>query len=235
MPEQFQLFVVILVAPPPAIGGQDILKPIFFTMSQFKKIINFSSFALHRKLLLFFIVIFHFSLLPFDLGAQSITWQKVLNNNYGWINKIQQTYDGGYIAVGPESISNEPKMYLVKLDYLGNVSWTKIIGVGNTVGYWVEETSDRGFIIGGSIDSGLVDDKVYLVKTDSNGNIQWHKTYQNSDLDQCYCVKQTPDGGFILSCRTAFSTEAAWYIKTDQLGNIQWQKFYIINKMTLKI
>ena len=61
--------------------------------------------------------------------GQSITWQRVLENNYGGINKIQQTTDGGYIAVGDERINNENKIYLVKLDYLGNTTWERIIGL----------------------------------------------------------------------------------------------------------
>ncbi|MCI0449998.1 MAG: T9SS type A sorting domain-containing protein [Chlorobi bacterium] len=180
-----------------------------------------------KKLL--YILTINCTLLTANCFTQSITWQKVLNNDYGWLNKIQQTSDGGYIAVGEDRINNEPKMYLVKLNYLGNTLWTKIIGVGNTAGYWVEETMDRGYIIGGYIDSGLVDDKVYLVKTDSLGKIQWHKTFSNSDLDQCRCVKQTPDGGYILSCITFPFRIGAFYIKTDSLGNEQWRQIYYSN------
>ena len=159
--------------------------------------------------------------------GQSITWQKVLNNKYGVLNKVIQTPDGGFIGVGTDRINNFDKMYLVKLDNFGNVVWTKIIGVGNAEGYWIEQTIDNGLIIGGSIDSGFGDTQAYLVKIDMQGNMQWHMSYSNSGLDQCYCVKQIYDGGFILSCRTSPSNlNKAMFIRTDPMGNLIWKKIY---------
>lgn len=161
-----------------------------------------------------------------SLSSQSITWQRLFNYA-AVIQRIQQTSDGGYIAVGNVGINFSEKMILFKLDQKGDTSWLKIIGVGNTQGYWVEECPDKGFIIGGSIDSGFVDDKVYLVRTDSQGNIQWHKTYMNSELDQCLCVKQTADGGYILSCRTTPANSVkTMFIGTDSVGNLLWKKIY---------
>lgn len=159
--------------------------------------------------------------------GQSITWQKVLNNNFGVLNKVIQTPDGGFIGVGTDRMNNFDKMYLVKLDNFGNVLWTKIIGIGNAEGYWIEQTIDNGLIIGGSIDSGFGDTQAYLVKIDMQGNMQWHMSYSNSGLDQCYCVKQIYDGGFILSCRTSPSNlNKAMFIRTDPMGNLIWKKIY---------
>ena len=167
--------------------------------------------------------------------AQSITWQRT----YGYdavIYKIQQTIDGGYAATGQIGTINSRKMILIKLNAYGDTSWVKIIGVGSASGSWVEQTQDKGYIIGGSEDSGFVDDRVYLLKTDSLGNIIWDKTYENSDLDVCYCVKQTLDGGYILACRTTPSVaDMTWFIKTDSVGNLIWQKVYGdgINRTTI--
>lgn len=158
-----------------------------------------------------------------DCFGQSITWQREFPEYYGVVNRVEQTYDGGYIAVGEILISGSYKMRLIKFNMFGDTLWSKIIGIGSTSGYWVEETTDRGLIIGGSTDLGIGNQKVYLVKTDSLGNIQWQKTYSNSDIDQCYCVKQTPDGGYILSCRTA---EYVMFIRTDANGNLSWKKIY---------
>jgi len=162
-----------------------------------------------------------------DSFGQSITWQREFPEYYGEVSRVQQTYDGGYIAVGEIRISNTFKMRLIKCNMFGDTLWSKIIGVGSTSGYWVEETNDRGLIIGGSTDSGIGNPKVLLVKTDSIGNIEWQKTFSNSDLDQCHCVKQTPDGGYILSCRTALlGSNNALFIKTDQNGNLLWNKTF---------
>ncbi|MBZ0203869.1 MAG: T9SS type A sorting domain-containing protein [Ignavibacteria bacterium] len=180
------------------------------------------------KIILFFVVFSSFSVLStWDSYSQTITWQKVLNNNYGDIQKIQQTRDQGYVAVGNERISNQNKIYLVKLDKFGNVLWARIIGIGENQGNWVEQTIDGGYIIGGATDTNSFDSYAYLQKTDSAGSMQWQKLFHNSDLDQCYCVRQTPDGGYILSCRTTpVMGNVIWYIKTDSTGNLQWQKIY---------
>ena len=181
------------------------------------------SFALQGIFMLFII---HCSLLITNCIAQSITWQRTYGYE-GVINKMQQTIDGGYIATGVIGTVNSWKMILIKLNAYGNTSWVKIVGVGSTTGNWVEQTSDKGYIIGGSIDSGMFADKVYLAKMDSLGNIEWHKSYSNSDLDECYCVKQTPDGGYILACRTTPSfADMTWFIRTDSLGNLILQKVY---------
>jgi len=184
---------------------------------------------------LFVSLIFFVFLNSFSFG-QSITWQRVLNNNYGAIEKAQQTLDGGYIAVGNDRINNEYKIYLSKFDTYGTTLWTKIIGIGYADGYWIEETFDNGFIIGGDSDSAIGNSKVYLVKTDQNGNILWQKYYANSGLDQCYCVKQTPDGGYILSCRTTpAAADMVMFIKTDSLGSLIWKKVYGNGTVTLAI
>jgi hypothetical protein len=171
-----------------------------------------------------------------DCFGQSITWQKVLNNNYGSIQKIQQTTDGGYIALGSDRLNNQRKIYLTKLDSLGNVLWFKHIGLGENMGNWVEQTTDGGFIIGGATNLDIGNSRAYLIKTDDQGNITWEKTFVNSNLDQCYCVKQTSDGGYILSCRTtpAFSN-IALFIRTDSSGNLIWQKVYSDNSNVLYI
>lgn len=166
-------------------------------------------------------------LLTQNTHSQSVTWQREFPQYFGVIFRVQQTYDGGYVAIGSILVSGTYKMRLMKFNLFGDTLWSKIIGVGSTDGFWVEETFDRGLIIGGSTDSGIGNSKAYLVKTDSLGNIQWQKTFSNSDIDQCHCVKQTPDGGYILSCRTdPFVFGGVMFIKTDQFGNLIWLKPY---------
>lgn len=185
-------------------------------------------FYLNSPIKLIKIAVLNFVLITLLAGncyGQSITWQRVLDNGYGSINKVQQTSDGGYIAVGSDRMNNEYKIYLVKFDYLGKTLWTERIGIGEAHGYWVEETTDKGFIIGGDVYIGS--SQVYLVKTDEKGNVLWQRNYINSDLDQCQYVKQTSDNGYILGCRTQIGIiNGILLIKTDSLGNMQCQKIY---------
>jgi len=82
-------------------------------------------------------------------------------------------------------------------------------GTGYDSGKYVEQTTDGGYIIAGTIDGNI-----WLIKTDSNGNKEWDKTFEG---DTGNCVQQTTDGGYIISGGT-------WLIKTNSTGNIIWNK-----------
>lgn len=170
-------------------------------------------------------------LLNAELRAQpSVTWERVLTfTNNCQLNKTQQTSDGGYVAIGESRIGIRQKMFLVKYNRYGDILWTKHFdqsvdaGYG---GYWVEETSDKGYIVAGRGEG--INTDAYLVKTDSLGNIQWYKTFGGADLDQARCVKQLDDKGYILLTNTNSygPTVDILVIRTDSLGNEIWSKIY---------
>lgn len=172
--------------------------------------------------------------------SQTITWQKVLTNNYGEVSKVQQTTDGGYICAGSNKLnSNTWKINLTKFDAGGNLLWTKFLGEEGVYTFvrWLERTSDNGFIIIGTSDSLLNEHKVYLCKTNQNGDITWQRFYSVSDNSKC--IKITPDNGFIF-CGNVFiardgqpSTYGSYVMKTDAMGNVQWQKTYFNSSFTI--
>src|SRR5438477_555068 len=70
-----------------------------------------------------------------------------------------------------------------------------------------QQTSDGGYILGGSSFSGISGDKTqasqgandyWIVKTDSLGNKQWDKRFGGSDYDCMFSLQQTKEGGYIL-------------------------------------
>jgi hypothetical protein len=70
------------------------------------------------------------------------------------------------------------------------------------------------------------DNRVWLIKTDANGNEEWNKTYAfNQGLGHASgsCVKQTKDGGYII---TGSDAGRLLLIKTDGAGNELWNKTY---------
>ena len=110
--------------------------------------------------------------------------------------------------------------------------WTKTFGGSNIdVGYYVETTSDGGFIITGYTRSyGTMSGRnVLLIKTDSFGNAQWIKAYGGNNDDEGNSVQQTSDGGFII-CGYTKSYGAGgndvFLVKTDSLGNELWNKVF---------
>ena len=101
------------------------------------------------------------------------------------------------------------------------IQWEKTYGNPNAgYGYFVQQTSDGGYIATGVIYiTGGTDAEVYLVKTDANGNTLWSKTFGGASTFDCgYSVQQTTDGGYIIASNTTSFGAGdwdGWLIKTD--------------------
>jgi hypothetical protein len=136
---------------------------------------------------------------------------------------VQQTNDGGYVIAGETSSygAGGVDIWLIKADSSGNKEWDKTFGKENDDGaYSVQQTSDGGFIIVGSVGYANGYD-VCLIKTDADGNLLWDKTFSGSGYASGISVQQTGDGGYIIA---GDRDSCAWIIKTDSSGNEEWNK-----------
>ena len=168
-------------------------------------------------------------------------WEKTFGSNYYYeTNSVQISRDGGHIIAGttwtwpPGSGSD---VYLIKTDAAGNMQWEKTFGGSDyEYGSSVQLTRDGGYIIAGEMyTSSAKGDDVYLIKTDAAGNMQWEKTFGGSETDRGESVKQTSDGGYIITGKTdSFGVEnqSVYLIKTDKNGIKQWQKTFGISSGT---
>ena len=174
----------------------------------------------------------------------NITWAKTYGNtglDIGY--SVQQTTDGGYILSGQTDFggTGSDDFYVVKTDAAGNVVWTKAYGMGGTeAGVSIKQTTDGGYIIGGTSENALgqLGADMCLIKTNAVGDTLWAKVYGGAMIDEGYEVIQTTDGGFIL-CGKSFSFSAAgdydaYIVKTNSAGTLQWSKTYGANESGIK-
>ncbi|MDA3833377.1 MAG: right-handed parallel beta-helix repeat-containing protein, partial [Spirochaetales bacterium] len=152
-------------------------------------------------------------------------------------NSVQQTKDGGYIVAGYTNSygAGDRDFYLIKTNSYGDTLWTKTYGGGNSdYGSSVQQTSDGGYIIGGSTYSYGPNTpsyaNFYLVKANSSGYTLWTRNYNGgSNNDRCYSVQQTNDGSYILagySWGYLYGYDDVFLVKTDSIGNALWKKAY---------
>ncbi|MFH1321538.1 MAG: T9SS type A sorting domain-containing protein [Bacteroidota bacterium] len=145
---------------------------------------------------------------------------------------VQQTTDGGYIIAGTTFSFGSGKfdMYLVKTDGTGNIMWAKTYGdYWWDWGYSVQQTTDGGYIVGGTAYLGPGGYEACLIKTDANGNILWTKTYGGATYDYGYSVLQTFDGGYAIAGKTdsyGAGSYDFYIIRTDPSGNMLWTRTF---------
>jgi len=182
-------------------------------------------------------------IMAFALAAHAqIIFQKTYGGpNFDYGNCVRQTTDGGYIIAGStESFgADSSDVYLIKTNSYGDTLWTKTYGGVNVDdGSSATQTSDGGYIIGGTTNSfGAGNKDIFLTKTDSTGNLIWSKTFGGS-ADEYFganiyggesCLNQTSDGGYVIAGTTeSFGAGSSdiYLIKTNALGDTLWTKTF---------
>ncbi len=167
-------------------------------------------------------------------AAGALQWSKTYGGNlddFGYA--VQQCPDSGYIISGYTCSYGVGACdaLLIKTDKNGDTLWTKTYGGSMPDGgYSVAQCVDGGFIMTGKTNSfGVGSGDVLVLKTDSNGTPVWSKTFGAAHLDFGTCVKQTNDGGFIISglfTPTGTSSTDIYLVKTDAAGDTLWTKTY---------
>jgi len=90
---------------------------------------------------------------------------------------VQETADGGYIAVGSDNPGTEENPVLIKIDSEGSVEWSKIYsGGGKEQPTYVWQTGDGGYVFGGAMSSFEGSNgnfAFFTIKTDDEGNVHF--------------------------------------------------------------
>jgi len=165
----------------------------------------------------------------------AIEWQKIYGgSDRDCANSIQQTSDGGYIVAGFTLSfgAGACDIWILKLTSIGAIEWQHTYGgSGPDYAYSIQQTSDGGYIVAGSV--FFYDPKeleALVLKLDSYGNIEWQRTYGGWDSDCAYSIQQTSDGGYVVAGLTdsfgAGGFDNIWVLKLTLIGSIEWQRTY---------
>jgi len=172
-----------------------------------------------RKIYILFT--FHFLLLT--LYSQSITWQRLYNGpgyNIDGGRSICSADSGNFYVVGYTQLNSSffsKRIYVLKLNPLGDTIWTRIIGndtYGGPVALAVVPSGNGGCVITGSWY------EAFAIEISPSGAIIWQKFYGGVAV-QLYDLKKTSDGGYIACGKHDFD---GYVIKLDSFGNLQWQR-----------
>jgi len=172
-------------------------------------------------------------LIKTDANGDTLWTHTYGGSSIDWGRSVRQTTDGGYIIAGHTMSfgAGSDDVWLLKTDADGDTLWTHTYGGSSSdAAYSVQQTTDGGYIVAGetfSFGAGRYD--VWLLKTDTNGDTLWTHTYGGSDVDWGQSVRQTTDGGYIITGKTgSFGAGMAdvWLIKTDANGDSLWTRIY---------
>ncbi|MCC6477430.1 hypothetical protein IT157_10295 [bacterium] len=139
--------------------------------------------------------------------------------------------DGGYILAGGTTSygAGAYDFYVVKINSLGSVVWTKTYGGGSTeVCYSACQESNGNLIFAGvtySFGSGGQD--FWVLKTTANGDSIWSRTLGGSYHEQCETVRLSDEGDVIASGYTtsfASGQEDFWLTALSSDGDSLWSK-----------
>ncbi len=154
---------------------------------------------------------------------------------------VQKTQDGGYIIVGSTrsssiAINGDNDIWVVKTDSLGDTLWTKVYGgKQDDSGYWIEQTSDGGYIVTARTGSFSIAPipgfSLWLLKLDSLGDTLWTALHcgvaGKRVLDaEGRCVVELEDGYVVSGQVFNSEKEGLWILRTDTLGDTIWTRKY---------
>ncbi len=139
-------------------------------------------------------------------------------SNIDYLVEMKKTMDGGYIlgglsgspASGDKSQGTQggSDYWIVKINSNGIKQWDKRFGgSGSESLRGLLQTSDKGYLLGGTSGSGISGDKTqasrggndyWLVKTDSNGNKDWDYRYGGDSTDVLNALIENYPYGYVL-------------------------------------
>lgn len=169
------------------------------------------------------------------LDRQRAVWSRTFGGtNADYLNSVQQTTDGGYIAAGQEESWGMGSLlngWVIKLDASGNKVWSTTLGGVDGDGFRsVDQTTDGGYILAGFENTwGMGQGDAWVVRLDNNGTKVWSDNFGGTDNESFQSVRQTTDGGYILAgyeSSWGSGLTDGWVVKLDSSGSKIWSRTF---------
>ncbi len=172
--------------------------------------------------------------------------------NGTWLTDIIATEDGGYLIAGASyyidtnAITHhgswmDADVLLMKLDYMGNKVWSKVIGgTGIDEIHSIIPAPNNGYYISGFTSSNDYDcsgnhggnGDSYLARLDNMGNVIWHRDLGGSLAENIGYMTSDGKNGVLLATYTysidgdvsdhTGTGQRIWTTNIDSAGNIVW-------------
>jgi hypothetical protein len=171
-----------------------------------------------------------FYLLKFDY-AGNMQWGETIGGFYfedtdrGFI----KANDGSYLICGSTTSNGigSRDIYLIKVDSIGNVLWSKCYGYPGKVyqGSRLKQIQDGGFIITGIMENGML-----ILKLNMNGILQWSYAIGNMCTTHQawgHGIVETTDGDYVICGETACYGQGlrdVYVAKISSNGNLIWTR-----------
>ncbi|MGD2295780.1 MAG: hypothetical protein PVF22_08080, partial [Candidatus Aminicenantes bacterium] len=163
-----------------------------------------------------------------------IEWQRTFGGTDNEeVYEVQETSDGGFIVVGYTNSSGAGRSdsLILKLTAEGDIEWQYTFGrSGDDWANSVQQTSDGGYVVGGSSDAFGNGELVYWVlKLTPDGNVDWQYAYSTGVNCYLRSIQETSDEGYIVAGHMSPSVVGGYdllILKLDSIGQIIWQRYY---------
>ncbi|MFK7926033.1 MAG: OmpA family protein [Bacteroidia bacterium] len=164
------------------------------------------------------------------------------------LHDLISTQDGGYLAIGStasselEGFHGDTDVFILKLDGLGQIEWTKILGgKGDDKGICAIQTSERDFVIGG--ESGSQNGSMqsphhggfdsWIAKINQYGGLIWEKHFGGLGNEKTVRIHEfTPGKYFVINSSDRrdqdvtlnFGQKDVWVFMLNEQKEIEWQQ-----------
>lgn len=178
-------------------------------------------------------------------------WDQTIDASQG--TKVKQAEDDGFMVLSTGWISENDEdkhaAMLIKTDSNGVQEWKKTYGSnGMNQAFDFDRTRDGGYVLAGHTTGyGTANWDCLMIRTDQSGDVIWERTFGNPRgynpeyiHDECYGIRHTPDGGFIMAGGTGDEYDysesghptgvsdewKAYVVRTDDNGDLMWEAIY---------